>query len=63
MDGAELNGRVLHVNLANANQLANAHSDSQQRAVWSHDEWFQQQQQQQQQQIQSSGDGDMNGYE
>jgi peptidyl-prolyl isomerase E (cyclophilin E) len=39
MDGAELMGRTLHVSLAQPNQM----SLSSHQAVWSTDEWFQQQ--------------------
>lgn len=39
MDGAELMGRTLHVSLAQPNQT----SLSSHQAVWSTDEWFQQQ--------------------
>lgn len=39
MDGADLMGRTLHVSLAQPNQM----SLSSHQAVWSTDEWFQQQ--------------------
>jgi peptidyl-prolyl isomerase E (cyclophilin E) len=39
MDGAELMGRTLHVSLAQPNQM----NLSSHQAVWSTDEWFQQQ--------------------
>jgi RNA recognition motif-containing protein len=39
MDGAELMGRTLNVSLAQANGSMPAHN----KAVWSTDEWFQQQ--------------------
>jgi peptidyl-prolyl isomerase E (cyclophilin E) len=41
MDGSELMGKVLMVNLAQATQLTQAQGD---KAVWSTEEWFQQQQ-------------------
>ena len=43
MDGSELMGRVLMVNLAQPSQLLSQQGGD--KAVWSTDEWFQQQQQ------------------
>jgi len=40
MDGAELMGKVLSVSLAQPNQIR---SHDNRQAVWSTDEWFQQQ--------------------
>lgn len=45
MDGSELFGGVLVVTLAQQRQLLNS-TDGNNKAVWSTDEWFQQQQQQ-----------------
>ena len=41
MDGSELHGKTLHVSLAQPSQMSNATS-SNHAAVWSTDEWFQQ---------------------
>lgn len=40
MDGGELLGRTLKVNLAQANQLHKL-SDNKSEAIWKSDEWFQ----------------------
>jgi peptidyl-prolyl isomerase E (cyclophilin E) len=40
MDGSELHGKTLHVSLAQPSQVSNATRDN--AAVWSTDEWFQQ---------------------
>ena len=40
MDGSELHGKTLHVSLAQPSQMSNATRDN--AAVWSTDEWFQQ---------------------
>mmetsp|Transcript_5836 Transcript_5836/g.8299 ORF Transcript_5836/g.8299 Transcript_5836/m.8299 type:complete len:156 (-) Transcript_5836:410-877(-) len=47
MEGSELMGRVLNVSLAQPNQLAKAQqagANNPHKAIWSSDEWFQQQQ-------------------
>lgn len=44
MDGADLMGRTIRVSLAQPNQLQKLSSaNTSQQAVWSSDEWFQQQ--------------------
>jgi peptidyl-prolyl isomerase E (cyclophilin E) len=41
MDGADLMGRTISVNLAQANQVNLTTSTTSQQAIWSTDEWFQ----------------------
>lgn len=52
MDGAELFSRTIRVSLAQPNQLNKLHQTTRtanSTAIWSSDEWFQQQQQQESQ--------------